>query len=82
MSLHHVKVVEGGKIVLPAGLRRRFNIEVGDTLVVDGAGGVIAIRSLDQVVANAQTVMSRYAPKESILSDELVSERHARADRE
>ena len=82
MSLHHVKVVEGGKIVLPASLRRRFNIEVGDTLVVDDADGVIAIRSLDQAVADAQAIMSQYAPKERILSDELVSERHAQADRE
>lgn len=82
MSSFHVKVVDGGKIVIPAALRRKHGFEVGKTLVVDDASGRVTIRSLDEAVAAAQAIMARVAPSDRVLSDELIAERRAEAARE
>jgi bifunctional DNA-binding transcriptional regulator/antitoxin component of YhaV-PrlF toxin-antitoxin module len=82
MSTFHVRVVDGGKIVIPAALRRKYGFEVGKTLVVDDGDGVVTIRSLDDAVAAAQAIMARVAAPDRRLSDEIISERRAEARRE
>lgn len=82
MSTFHVRVVEGGKIVIPAALRRKFGFDVGKTLVVDETPSGVAIRSLDDAIATAQAIMAKVAPPERVLSDELIAERRAEAARD
>jgi bifunctional DNA-binding transcriptional regulator/antitoxin component of YhaV-PrlF toxin-antitoxin module len=82
MSTFHVRVVEGGKIVIPAALRRKYGFDVGRTLVVDDAPGVVTIRSLDDAVAAAQAIMAKVAPPDRRLSDEIIAERRAEAARD
>jgi len=62
MSSFHVRVFEGGKIALPAALRRKHGFEVGQTLVVNDGPSGITIRTLDEAVAAAQAIMARVAP--------------------
>jgi bifunctional DNA-binding transcriptional regulator/antitoxin component of YhaV-PrlF toxin-antitoxin module len=82
MTAFHVRVIEGGKIAIPAALRRKYGFEVGQTLVVsDGASG-LTISSLDEAVARAQAIMAKVASPERILSNELVVERRQDATRE
>lgn len=52
---YQAKVIAGGKIVIPAELRRELGIEEGDSLVLerDSAGG-IAIKTYAQVVREVQ----------------------------
>lgn len=74
----HVKVVDGGKIVIPAALRRKYGFEVGKTLVVDDSPrGGVTIRSLDAAVAGAQAIMAKVVPANRSLSEELIAERRA-----
>ena len=82
MAAFHVRVVEGGKIALPAAMRRKYGFEVGQTLVVSETSGGLAIRSLDDAVAAAQAIMAKVAPADRMLSDELIAERRAEAARE
>ncbi|MGI9168896.1 MAG: hypothetical protein ACR2FH_01800 [Caulobacteraceae bacterium] len=82
MSSFHVKVVGGGKIAIPAALRRKHGFDVGRTLVVEDGVGSVTIRSLDEAVAAAQAIMARVAPPERMLSDELIAERRVQAARE
>ena len=82
MSSFHVRVVDGGKIVIPAALRRKYGFEVGQTLVVDDAPGGVTIRSLDDAVAAAQAIMAKVAPSDRRLSDEIIAERRAEAARD
>ncbi len=82
MPSFHVKVVEGGKIAIPAALRRKHGFDVGKTLVVDDADGRVTIRSLDDAVAAAQAIMARVTSPDRMLSDELIAERRAEAARE
>lgn len=82
MSTFHVRVVEGGKIVIPAALRRKYGFEVGKTLVVTDEADGVTIRSLGDAVAAAQAIMRRFVPPDRHLSDELIAERRAEAERE
>ena len=82
MSIFHVRVIDGGKIVLPAALRRKHGFEVGKTLVVEESSSGVTIRSLDDAVAAAQAIMAKVAPTSRVLSDELVADRRAEAARE
>ncbi len=82
MSTFHVRVIEGGKIVLPSALRRKHGFEVGKTLVVEESSAGVTIRSLDDAVAAAQAIMAKVAPASRLLSDELIADRRAEAARE
>ena len=79
---YQVKIVEGGKIVLPAALRRKHGYAVGQMLLVDDARDGVRIRSLDDVIARAQDIMARVAPPERCLSDELIADRRHEAANE
>lgn len=82
MSSFHVRVFNGGKIALPAALRRKHGFEVGQTLVVDDGPSGVTIRTLDDAVASAQAIMARVATPERVLSDELIAERREQAARD
>jgi AbrB family looped-hinge helix DNA binding protein len=52
---YHAKVIAGGKVVIPADLRREFGIKDGDTLVIGRAeDGGLSVRTFDQVVRDSQ----------------------------
>ena len=82
MSSYHVRVVEGGKMVIPAALRRKYGLTVGKTVVVSDGPNGLTIRSLDDAIADVQAIMAKYAPPERILSDEIIADRRAEAERE
>ena len=82
MSTFHVRVIDGGKIVLPSALRRKHGFDVGKTFVVEESSAGVTIRSLDDAVAAAQAIMAKVAPASRQLSDELIADRRAEAARE
>lgn len=48
---YHAKVIAGGKIVIPAELRREFGINDGDSLVLEREpGGGFSVKTFAQVV--------------------------------
>ncbi len=82
MSVPYIRVQEGGWIVIPAALRRKYGFDTGKTLVVEDAGSGMTVRSLDDVVADGQAIMAMVAPAERCLSDEIIDERREEALRE
>ena len=82
MDTFHVRVVEGGKIVLPAALRRKHGFAVGDTLVIEDRPDGTKIQSLDAAVAAVQALVASFVPADVSLVDELIAERRAEAARE
>ena len=82
MTVHHVRVFEGGKIVIPAALRKKYGFEVGRTLVIeDDDQHGLTLRTLDDAVSKAQAIMAKVAPAERHLSGEIIAERRADAAR-
>ncbi|TPG20058.1 AbrB/MazE/SpoVT family DNA-binding domain-containing protein [Sphingomonas koreensis] len=83
---YHAKVIAGGKIVIPAELRREFGIKDGDSLVIerDDKGGLV-IKTYAQVVKEVQAefrAMRGPDRGEGSIVDELIAERRAEAQRE
>ncbi|MCH7861905.1 AbrB/MazE/SpoVT family DNA-binding domain-containing protein [Sphingomonas sp. NPDC092331] len=79
---YQAKVIAGGKIVIPAELRRELGIKDGDVLVLDrAADGSLAIRTHMQVIREGQAAF-RAALKQPFTVDEFIAEKRAEADRE
>lgn len=80
---YHAKLIKGGKIVIPAELRRELGFKDGDRLIIEREGNCAVIKTYEQVVrevqAEAKHLIGRY--KGSIV-DELIAERRAEAARE
>lgn len=81
MTVHHVRVFEGGKIVIPAALRKKYGFTAGKTLVINDDDEGVTLRSLDDAVAKAQAIMAKVAPPDRHLSSEIIAERRAEAAR-
>lgn len=77
-----VKIIEGGKLVIPASMRRMLGIVPGDTVVLDVTDGMLRVRSLPAAVARAQEILRRHVPEGLSLADELVADRHREAEHE
>lgn len=81
---YHAKVIAGGKIVIPAELRRELGIKDGDTLVIERDGdGTLAVRTYAQVVRDVQqTFRAMVGPYDGSMVDELIADRRREAARE
>jgi AbrB family looped-hinge helix DNA binding protein len=76
------KVSEGGRVVIPAELREKYHIEVGDSVVWRDDGDGLRLFSRRNGIRRAQQVLAKYRrPGESVV-DELIRERRAEAARE
>jgi len=81
---YQAKVIAGGKIVIPAELRREFGIKDGDSLVLERSGdGGIVVKTYAQVVREVQNAFrAMVGPYEGSLVDELIAERRREAAQE
>ena len=80
---YHAKLIKGGKIVIPAELRREFGFEDGDTLVFEREGNSLVIKTYTQVVREVQATFKAMKPDAGrSMVDELIAERRAEAARE
>ena len=80
---YHAKLIKGGKIVIPAALRREFGFKDGDTLVFESVGGRLVLKTYAQVVRDVQAEFKAMLPAGSrSMIDELLAERRAEAARE
>jgi AbrB family transcriptional regulator (stage V sporulation protein T) len=81
---YHAKVIAGGKLVIPAELRRELGIEPGDSLTVDrDEAGHIVLKTRAQVVQEVQSTFRALrgpaAGGEGSIVDELLAERQEQA---
>lgn len=78
----HTKLGEGRRVAIPAELCQRYGIEPGDPVVLEPSESGIVMRPLDVVIREVQAFFSDAAPKEVLLSDELVRDRREEANQE
>ena len=82
MEAQRVKIVEGGKLVIPALMRRELGIGAGDTVMVDIDNGELRVRSVSKALERARAILRRHIPEGSNLADELIEDRRAQAEHE
>lgn len=81
MTIHHTRLIEGGKLLIPARVRKELGFKTGDTVLLELDAGELRVRPLASAIAQAQAIAKRFSP-ERVLSDELVAERRDYAVRE
>jgi bifunctional DNA-binding transcriptional regulator/antitoxin component of YhaV-PrlF toxin-antitoxin module len=80
--MNEVRVSEGGRVVVPASLRQKYGIRVGDTLVWrDGEHGLV-LQSRSAGIRRAQAIAAKHKKPGVSVVDELIRERRADAARE
>ena len=82
MEAQRVKIVDGGKLVIPAAMRRELGITTGDTVLVDVDDGELRVRSVPKALERARAILRKYVPEGVGLADELIAERRREAERE
>lgn len=82
MSSVRAKIVEGGRLLVPAAIRREMKLRKGDTVVMELKGDELRIRSADAALRRLQArVKAAVGPTRSLV-DELIAERRAEAARD
>ena len=76
------KVSEGGRVVIPAELREKYHIEVGDSVVWRDDGDGLRLFSRRNGIRRAQQVLAKYRRPGDSVVDELIRERRDEAARE
>ena len=82
---YQAKVISGGKLVIPADLRRELGIETGDSLIVDrDSEGHIVLKTRAQLVREVQSTFRALRGDDTggSVVDELLAERREEARRE
>lgn len=77
----NVKVSDGGRVVIPAELRERHGIGIGDVLVWREEGDALVLSSRKAALRRAQAMFAPLKNDKDIV-DELIRERRDAAARE
>lgn len=77
-----VTMARNGRLVIPASLREAIGMPEGGPMVASVEDGRVVLEPYAAVVARARAVLRRYIPPGTLLSEELIAERRAEAERE
>ena len=81
MSTIVVKIGQGGRIVLPAQIRKALGVTTGDDLILALSDGEVRMFTRREAIRRAQGMLKHLAPGRSLV-DELIAERRAEAANE
>lgn len=82
MNAQRGKLVSGGRLQVPADIRRQLGLADGDAVVMRVVDGELHVRPAHAGLARARQRLRRYVPADARLSDELIAERRKAAERE
>lgn len=75
------KIIGGGRVALPADMRRALGVVEGDTVYFDLDGDALRIRTAKSALKRIQDMLRPYAPAQGLVSDQLIADRRADAAR-
>ena len=73
------KVTQGGRVVIPADMRRQLGIEVGSDVNLTLDGNSVRILTQKESIRRAQELFRKLIPEGTSLADELIAERRREA---
>ena len=82
MNVQRGKLVSGGRLQLPAEIRRALSLSDGDTVLLEVVDGEIHVRPYRDAVTRVQAKLRKYVEPGRSLSDELIAERRVSAENE
>lgn len=72
-----VRVLENGRMVLPAAIRKRLGLEKGGTVIVDVGDEEVTLRSVEQVLDKVKATFAKYADLPGTSVDDFLANRRA-----
>jgi AbrB family looped-hinge helix DNA binding protein len=82
MTQVRMRINENGRVVIPASFRAALGVEAGDELVMQLDDKELRISTMKHRIERAQNRVRSYVKPGTLLSDELIAERHEAAKRE
>lgn len=79
MNVQRGKIVSGGRIQLPAGVRKALSLADGDTLLIEVVDGEVHLRPVRAAVRRVQERMRPYMVEGVSVVDELIADRRREA---
>jgi AbrB family looped-hinge helix DNA binding protein len=76
------KVAQGGRIVIPAEIRKQLEIEIGENVNLEVEEGSLRITSGRAALRRIQQRLKKRMPRDVSLVDELIAERREQAANE
>lgn len=80
--VHTAKMVSGGRLQVPAELRRELGLADGDSVRIDVVDGALRVRSTRAMFKRMSEELRKYIPEGVSVVDELIADRRAEAARE
>ena len=82
MNAERGRLVSGGRLQIPARLRRELQLKDGDAVIMETVDGELRIRAYRDVLAGVRARLRQYVPDGVSLAEELIADRRAEAARE
>ena len=82
MDREVTRLGEGGRLVIPARLRKALGVKTGDKLILELKDGELRILTQREAIKRAQRILRKYIPEGRSLVDELIQDRREEAARE
>ena len=79
MNVQRGKIVSGGRVQLPADIRRALSLADGDTILIEVVDGEVRLRPYRESVRRVQDRLMPYRVTGKSMVDELIAERRAAA---
>ena len=76
------KVTQGGRVVIPAGTRKRLGIRVGGTVNFEEEGDRLVLSTTDAALRRLQEGLKGTVPPGVSIVDELIADRRKDAENE
>lgn len=82
MNVQRGKLVSGGRLQVPADIRRALGLNDGDAVTMEIVDGRLQVRPYRDVLAEVQERMKPYVIPGVSIVDEFIAERRAEAAKE
>lgn len=83
MNVQRGKIVSGGRLQLPADVRKQLGFEDGDAVILEIENNELRVRSQRESVRRLQERFRHLRPTDgTLVSDELIADRRREAERE
>jgi len=82
VNVQRGRLVSGGRLQLPAAMRKALSLADGDAVLLEVVDGEIHVRPYRDAVSRIQARLRAYVSSDANLSDELIADRRKDADSE
>ena len=79
MTVMKSRIVEGGRLIVPAVYRKAMGLAKGDAVLLELHGDELRIRPSRSALRQLQEKLKAHAATGSLVSDELIAERKVEA---